>query len=76
MRGCFKTMKDITNYIQTYYRYNGKFYTVSNRKDFRLNDVFLDGRDYGVKVIETEQDLVNVAYIAPELYVILEEVTI
>ncbi len=69
-------MKDITNHIQTYYRYNGNFYTVSSRKDFRLNDVFLDGRDYGVKIIETENDLINVVYIAPELYVILEKVTI
>lgn len=65
-------MKDITNYITTHYRYNGKFYTVSNRKTFRLNDIFLDGRDYGIKIIETEQDLINVAYMAPELYVILE----
>lgn len=69
-------MKDITNYIRTYYRYNGKFYTVSSRKDFRLNDIFLDGRDYGVKVVETENDLINAMCIAPELYVILKEVTI
>ena len=75
-RGCFKTMKDITNYIQTYYRYNGKFYTISNRKNLRLNDIFLDGRDYGVKIIETESDLMNAAYIAPELYIILTEVTV
>lgn len=69
-------MKDITNHIQTYYRYNGKFYTVSSRKDFRLNDIFLDGRDFGVKMIETENDLMNSVWIAPELYVILEEATI
>lgn len=69
-------MKDITNHIKTYYRYNGKFYTVSSRKDFRLNDIFLDGRDYGVKMVETENDLINATYIAPELYVILKEVTI
>lgn len=69
-------MKDITNQIQTYYRYNGKFYTVSSRKDFRLNDIFLDGRDYGVKIIETESDLINAMCIAPELYVILKETTI
>lgn len=68
-------MNDITNKIQTYYRYNGKFYTASKRKDFRMNDIFIDGRDYGVKVIEDEKDLVDVAFMAPELYVILEEVT-
>ena len=69
-------MKDITNHIQTYYRYNGKFYTISNRRDFRLNDIFLDGRDYGVKMVETENDLINAMCIAPELYVILKEVVI
>jgi len=69
-------MKDITNRIQTYYNYNGKFYTVSNRKDFRLNDIFIDGRDYGVKVIDSTQDYIDVAFMAPELYVILEEVTV
>ena len=69
-------MKDITNQIHTYYRYNGKFYTISSRKEFRLNDIFLDGRDYGVKIIETENDLINAMCIAPELYVILKEVTI
>ena len=69
-------MKDITNKIQTYYRYNGKFYAISERKDFRLGDIFIDGRDYGVKAIESEKDLIDVAYMAPELYVILEEVTV
>lgn len=68
-------MKDITNNIQTYYRYNGKFYTRSDRKDFRLGDIFIDGRDYGVKVIESEQDIFDMAFTAPELYVILEEAT-
>lgn len=69
-------MKNVTNQIQTYYRYNGKFYTVSARKDFRLNDIFLDCRDYGAKIIETENDLINAMCIAPELYVILKEITI
>ena len=69
-------MKDITNYIQTYYRYNGKFYKVSSRRDFRLNDMLLDGRDYGVKIVETENDLINAMCIAPEMYVILKEVTV
>jgi hypothetical protein len=68
--------KDITDKIETYYKYNRKFYKVSNRKCFRLNDIFLDCRDFGVKMIETENDLINAVCIAPELYVILEEVTI
>lgn len=67
-------MKDITNKFQTFYRYNGKFYAVSNRKDLRINDILLDGRDYGVKVIESEQDVFSMAFVDPELYVILEEV--
>lgn len=69
-------MKDITNHIQTYYRYNGKFYTVTERKGFHINDVFLDGRDYGVKIIESEKDIINMSFTAPELYIILKEVTI
>lgn len=69
-------MRDITDKIQTYYRYNGKFYTISNRKDFRLNDIFLDGRDYGVKIVETENDLINAMCMAPEFYIILKEATV
>ncbi len=69
-------MRDITNKIQTYYRYNGKFYTVSDRKDFRMNDIFVDCRSYYVKEIDSTQDYVAVAYMAPETYVILEEVTV
>ena len=69
-------MKLVAHQIQTYYKYNGKFYTVSDRKDFRINDVFIDGRDYGVKVIESEQDIIDMSFTAPELYVILEETTI
>ena len=69
-------MKLINNQIQTYYKHNGKFYIASERKRFHINDIFIDGRDYGVKVIETEEDLIDVAYMAPELYMILEEVTV
>jgi hypothetical protein len=69
-------MKLITNQIRTYYEHNGKFYTASSRKNFRINDVFIDGRDYGVKVIEDTQDLFDLAYMAPELYIILDEVTV
>lgn len=69
-------MRDVTNKIKTLYRYNGKFYSISDRKNFRINDIFIDGRDYAVKIIEDEQDLFDLAYMAPELYVILEELTI
>lgn len=68
-------MKDITNKTESYYRYNGKFYAVSQRTDFRINDVFFDGRNYSIKLIETEQDLIDMSFVAPELYVILEETT-
>ena len=69
-------MKDITNKILTCYRYNGKFYTVSSCRNLRLNDIFLDGRDYGVKIIESIDDLSEMSFIDPELYIILEEATI
>lgn len=69
-------MRNINDYIKTYYRYNGKFYTISERKDLRINDIFIDGRDYGVKIVEDMQDLFDLAYMAPELYVILEAVTV
>lgn len=69
-------MKDITNHILTCYRYNGKFYTVSDRRSLRLNDIILDGRDYGVKIIESIDDLSEMSFIDPELYIILEETTI
>lgn len=76
MRGCFKTMKLISHRINTYYEYNGKFYIVTERKRLMIGDVFIDGRDYGIKIIEDEQDIIDMSYIAPELYVILEETTI
>ena len=69
-------MRDITSNTQSYYRYDGKFYIPSKRTAFRINDVFFDGRDYSLKVIEDAQDILELAYMAPELYVILEEVTI
>lgn len=69
-------MKDITSDVFTCYRHNGKFYTISNRRGLRLNDMFLDGRDYGVKIIESIDDLSEMSFINPELYVILEEFTV
>ena len=74
--GVFSTMKDITSKTESYYRYNGKFYTVSRRTDFRINDIFFDGRNYSIKIVETEQDLIDLACMSPELYVILEKSTI
>lgn len=69
-------MKDITSKTQSYYRYNGKFYSVSQHTNLRINDVFFDGRNYAVKMIENEQDLVDMSFVDPELYVILEEATV
>lgn len=68
-------MKIVTDKIRTYYKYNGKIYSVSDRKLLRVNDLFLDCRDYGAKIIEDERDIIKMAYVAPELYVILEETT-
>ena len=67
-------MKIVTYNIRTYYEYNGKVYNVSDRKMLRINDLFLDCRDYGAKIIEDEQDIIDMSYVAPELYVILEEI--
>jgi hypothetical protein len=77
-------MQIITNNIQAYYRhdedlymkYNDKLYFVSERKGFHVHDVFIDLRDENFKIIETEQDLTSMSFIAPELYYILEETTI
>ena len=69
-------MKIVTDKIRTYYKYNGKVYRVSDRKMLRVNDLLLDCRDYGAKIIEDENDIIDMSYVAPELYVILEEITI
>ena len=69
-------MRIINNVMQNYYRYNGKFYAASERKDFKMHDIFLDGRDYCFKVIESQHDLDNVLFLDPEMYCILEEATI
>lgn len=68
-------MKIVTDDIRTYYKYNGKLYKASFRKTLRINDVFLDCRDYDVKIIDSEQDIIEMSYVAPELYIILEEIT-
>lgn len=41
-----------------------------------MRDIFIDGRDYCFKVIENEHDLIDVSFMAPEMYYILEEVTV
>lgn len=76
-------MRNIDNQIQGYYKdskenlyakYNDKLYAVSSRKSFCLNDIFCDLRDEHIKIVESERDLVDMSFIAPELYIILEEV--
>lgn len=73
--GAIKTMRTINN-VNTFYQVNGRFYTAAKRKEFRMGDIWIDGRDYNVKVIEKPSDLITTAYMAPELYIILEEATI
>lgn len=68
-------MKTIHN-VNTFYQIDGRFYTAAQRKDFRMGDIWIDGRDYNVKQIEKPSDLITTAYMAPELYLILEEATI
>ena len=67
-------MVNITTQINTYYRYDGKFYVTSKRKHFELGDIFFDSRDYQVKMIGTNHDIFDMSFVAPELYIILEEV--
>jgi hypothetical protein len=69
-------MHIITHQVDTLYRYNGKFYKISDRKRLEVNDIFIDGRDYNIKLVCSSQDIYDMSYVAPELYVILEEVTI
>lgn len=69
-------MKIITHQVETLYRYNGKFYKVSSKSMLEVGDVVIDGRDYNFKVMESNQDVIDMSYIAPELYYILEEVTV
>lgn len=73
--GDIKTMKVINN-VNTFYQVDGRFYTAVKRKEFRIGDIWIDGRDYNVKVIEKPSDLMTTAFMAPELYIILEEATI
>lgn len=69
-------MKNISQAIRTFYKYNGKFYSPSKRTQFKLGDIFVDFRDGNMKIIETDADLIDVSYMAPEMYFIIEESTI
>lgn len=77
-------MRVIDNQVQGYYekhedlyiRYNDKLYIVSNRKVFCTGDIFGDLRDGHIKIIESERDLIDASFMAPELYFILEKATV
>ena len=69
-------MKIITHQIDTLYRYNNKFYKASRRSNLEVGDVVIDGRDYNFKLMESSHDIFDMSFVAPELYCILEEVTI
>jgi hypothetical protein len=69
-------MQIITKQVDTLYRYKNKFYKASNKNMLEINDVFIDGRDYNFKLVESNHDVWDMAYVAPELYCILEEVTV
>lgn len=69
-------MNIITHQIDTLYRYNNKFYKVSGRKNLEVGDILIDGRDYNFKRMECSQDIIDMSYVAPELYCVLEEVTV
>lgn len=58
---------------QTLYKCDNKLYTLSGRKLLRINDIFIDLRDYQFKVIESVDDIVDMSFVAPELYIILDE---
>jgi hypothetical protein len=67
-------MKIITGQVDTLYKYDNKFYKASNKNRLEINDVFIDGRDYNFKLVESNHDVWDMSYVAPELYCILEEV--
>lgn len=69
-------MKIITHQIDTLYRYNNKFYRASSHKKLCGGDIIIDGRDYNFKRMECSQDIIEMSFVNPELYCVLEEVTI
>lgn len=56
------------------YKCDNKFYTPSERKFFKINDLFFDIRDCQYKVIESHNDIIGMSFVDSELYIILEEV--
>ena len=64
---------NIVSDTKTIYKCDNKFYTLSERKHFKINDLFIDLRDYQFKTIESNDDIVDMSFVAPELYIILEE---
>ena len=67
-------MDIISDQVMALYKYNNKFYRVSERKSFEINDIVFDGRDYMFKRIASNDDIFDMSFVAPELYIILEEV--
>ena len=65
---------NIASDTKTIYKCDNKFYTYSERKNFAINDLFIDLRDYQYKVIKSNDDIFDMAFVAPELYIILEEI--
>lgn len=65
---------NITSNLKVFYKCDNKFYTLSDRKIFAINDLFFDIRDCRYKIIESNKDILDMSYVAPELYIILEEV--
>ena len=55
------------------YKCENKFYTLSDRKSLQINDLFFDIRDCQYKIIESQNNIVDMSFVAPELYIILEE---
>lgn len=69
-------MKIITHQIDTLYRHDGQLYKASKKSHIDVGDVIIDGRDYNFKLIESNQDVFDMSFVDPALYVILEETTI
>lgn len=66
---------DVVSDTRTIYKCGNKFYTYSERKNLEINDLFIDLRDCQFKVIESNHDIWDMSYVAPELYIIMDEVT-
>ena len=65
---------NIASNPKVFYKCDNKFYTLSDRKHFEINDLFFDIRDCQYKIIESYDDIVSMSYVAPDLYIILEEI--